>query len=87
MRFMVVSWTKRQASGLVLGYVSDHILYSKKWARPVFVAITLGLMSVGHCVIASGLPGALYVGSVLLGIFYGSQWSLMPTIVSEIFGV
>ncbi|GJT51975.1 nuclear fusion defective 4-like protein [Tanacetum coccineum] len=69
------------------GYVSDYILYTHKWARPVFIAITLGLMSIGHCVIASGLPGALYVGSVLLGIFYGSQWSLMPTIASEIFGV
>ncbi|XP_071711201.1 protein NUCLEAR FUSION DEFECTIVE 4-like [Rutidosis leptorrhynchoides] len=69
------------------GYVSDHFLYTKKWARPVFIAITLGLMSVGHCVIASGFRGALYVGSVLVGVFYGSQWSLMPTIASEIFGV
>lgn len=69
------------------GYVSDHILYTKKLARPLFIAITLALMSVGHCVIASGLPRALYVGSILVGVFYGSQWSLMPTIVSEIFGV
>ena len=38
-------------------------------------------------VIASGLPGALYAGSILVGICYGSQWSLMPTITSEIFGV
>ncbi|KAK1433766.1 hypothetical protein QVD17_10683 [Tagetes erecta] len=69
------------------GYVSDHFLYKKKLARPVFIAITLALMSVGHCVIASGLPGALYMGSVLVGVFYGSQWSLMPTIASEVFGV
>ncbi|KAI3766769.1 hypothetical protein L2E82_16840 [Cichorium intybus] len=69
------------------GYVSDHVLYNRKWARPVFIAITLVLMSIGHCVIALGFPGALYVGSVLVGVFYGSQWSLMPTIVSEIFGV
>lgn len=69
------------------GYVSDYFVYEKKWARPVFIAITLALMSVGHCVIASGFPGALYVGSVLVGVFYGSQWSLMPTIASEVFGV
>ncbi|KAL8250458.1 hypothetical protein R6Q59_034151 [Mikania micrantha] len=69
------------------GSVSDHFLHKKKWARPIFIAITLALMSVGHCVIASGMPGALYVGSVLVGVFYGSQWSLMPTIASEIFGV
>nr|XP_043617193.1 uncharacterized membrane protein YMR155W-like [Erigeron canadensis] len=69
------------------GYISDHFLYTKKWARPVFIAITLALLSIGHCVIASGMPGALYVGSILVGVFYGSQWSLMPTIASEIFGV
>ncbi|KAL4584003.1 hypothetical protein LXL04_008591 [Taraxacum kok-saghyz] len=69
------------------GYVSDHFLYTKKWARSVFIAITLGVMSIGHLVIASGFPGALYVGFVLVGVFYGSQWSLMPTIASEVFGV
>ncbi|KAL8117620.1 hypothetical protein AgCh_015483 [Apium graveolens] len=41
-------------------------------------------MSGGHSIIASG---TLYVESVLVGVCYGSQWSLMPTIVSEIFGV
>lgn len=51
------------------------------------MVITLAIMSLGHLVIASGLPGALYAGSVLVGVCYGSQWSLMPTITSEIFGV
>ncbi|KAJ9567163.1 hypothetical protein OSB04_003129 [Centaurea solstitialis] len=69
------------------GYVSDYVLYTRKWARSGFIAITLALMSIGHCMIASGFPKALYVGSVLVGVFYGSQWSLMPTIASEVFGV
>lgn len=69
------------------GYVSDYLLRVKGWARPLVMAITLSTMSVGHFVIASGLPGALYAGSVLVGVCYGSQWSLMPTIASEIFGV
>ncbi|KAL3528292.1 hypothetical protein ACH5RR_007614 [Cinchona calisaya] len=68
------------------GYVSDYFLHAKGWPRPLFVTITLAAMTIGHVVIASGLPGALYAGSVLVGIGYGSQWSLMPTIVSEIFG-
>lgn len=51
------------------------------------MVITLAIMSIGNLVIASGLPGALYAGSVLVGVCYGSQWSLMPTITSEIFGV
>lgn len=69
------------------GYLSDYLLKTKGWARPLLMALTLLIMSCGHSMIASGLPGALYVGSVLVGICYGSQWSLMPTIVSEIFGV
>ncbi|MCL7030896.1 hypothetical protein MKW94_026238 [Papaver nudicaule] len=69
------------------GYISDYFLHLKGWARPIFMAVTLASMGLGHLVIASGLPGALYAGSTLMGIFYGSQWSLFPTISSEIFGV
>lgn len=69
------------------GYVSDYFLRARGWARPLFMVITLATMSIGHLVIAFGLPGALYAGSVLVGVCYGSQWSLMPTITSEIFGV
>uniref|UniRef100_A0A2P2IKB4 Uncharacterized protein MANES_14G073500 n=1 Tax=Rhizophora mucronata TaxID=61149 RepID=A0A2P2IKB4_RHIMU len=69
------------------GYVSDYFLQMKEWPRPLFIAITLAGMGVGHVVIASALPGALYAGSVFLGVCYGSQWSLMPAIASEIFGV
>jgi hypothetical protein len=68
------------------GYVSDYFLHATGWPRPLFIAITLAVMSIGHAVIASGFPGALYAGSVLVGICYGSQWSLMPTIAAEIFG-
>ncbi|XP_021292543.1 protein NUCLEAR FUSION DEFECTIVE 4-like isoform X2 [Herrania umbratica] len=71
----------------VAGYVSDYFLHVRGYARPLFMVLTLATMSVGHAVIASGLPGALYAGSILVGVCYGSQWSLMPTIASEIFGV
>lgn len=69
------------------GYISDYFIHMKGWARSLFMAITLAGMSIGYVVIASGLPGALYAGSILVGVCYGSQWSLMPTIASEIFGV
>ncbi|KAI3936594.1 hypothetical protein MKW92_037980 [Papaver armeniacum] len=69
------------------GFISDYFLHLKGWARPIFMAVTLAGMGLGHLVIASGLPGALYAGSTVMGIFYGSQWSLFPTISSEIFGV
>lgn len=69
------------------GFVSDFFLQLRGCARPLFMAITLAIMSLGHGVIASGVAGSLYAGSVLVGICYGCQWSLMPTITSEIFGV
>ncbi|KAI3858945.1 hypothetical protein MKW98_028678 [Papaver atlanticum] len=69
------------------GFISDYFLHLKGWARPIFMVVTLAGMGLGHLVIASGLPGALYAGSTVMGIFYGSQWSLFPTISSEIFGV
>lgn len=69
------------------GYISDAYLHSHGWPRPVFMAITLGIMAIGHIVMASGLLGSLYIGTLLVGLAYGSQWSLMPTITSEIFGV
>ncbi|KAL0364636.1 UNVERIFIED_CONTAM: hypothetical protein Sangu_0561200 [Sesamum angustifolium] len=68
------------------GYISDVLMHVKGWARPLFMTLTLAAMTAGH-VIGSGFPGNLYVGSVLVGVGYGSQWSLMPTITSEIFGV
>ncbi|KAK9119483.1 hypothetical protein Scep_017576 [Stephania cephalantha] len=69
------------------GYISDYFLHLRGLARPIFMVITLATMSIGHLVIASGLQGALYAGPILVGVCYGSQWSLMPTVTSEIFGV
>lgn len=69
------------------GYVSDILLHRRGWARPLLMVITLATMTIGHVIIASGFAGNLYVGSVIVGVCYGSQWSLMPTITSELFGV
>ncbi|GAB2241694.1 hypothetical protein Droror1_Dr00018469 [Drosera rotundifolia] len=69
------------------GYISDILLHQNGWAKPTFMVITLASMAVGHIIIASGFPSNLYIATVLVGICYGSQWSLMPTITSEIFGV
>ncbi|XP_047081707.1 protein NUCLEAR FUSION DEFECTIVE 4-like [Lolium rigidum] len=69
------------------GYISDHFLRSRGVGRPFFIAATLLVMSAGHAIISSGLPASLYIGSVLVGLCYGSQWALMPSITSEIFGL
>lgn len=44
-------------------------------------------MCLGHLVMASAVAGSLYVGSIILGVCYGAQWSLMPAITSELFGL
>ncbi|KAF8655914.1 hypothetical protein HU200_060868 [Digitaria exilis] len=69
------------------GFISDHFLRLRGVGRPLFIGATLLIMGVGHAVISSGLPGSLYIGSVLVGLCYGCQWALMPSITSEIFGL
>lgn len=69
------------------GFISDHFLRLRGVGRPFFISITLLVMSVGHAIISSGLPASLYIGSVLIGMCYGCQWALMPSITSEIFGL
>ncbi|OMO96588.1 Nodulin-like protein [Corchorus capsularis] len=50
------------------GYVSDHFLHVRGWARPLFMVLTLATMSVGHAIIASGVTSALYAGSILVAM-------------------
>lgn len=69
------------------GYVSELYLQSRGIARPTFMIISLASMSMGHIIIAIAFPGALYVGPVFVGISYGAQWSLMPSIASELYGL
>ncbi|MFS7999651.1 putative major facilitator superfamily, MFS transporter superfamily [Helianthus anomalus] len=67
------------------GFVSDLFLHKYGGGRPLFISLTQLAMVVGYLTI--GFSGNLYIGSVIVGVCYGSQWSLMPTITSEIFGV
>lgn len=69
------------------GHISDYIMHRKGWPRPLLMTTTLGIMVIGHLIIACGFRGNLYLGPVLVGIGYGAHWSLMPTITSELFGV
>eukprot|EP00249_Psilotum_nudum_P019098 c27099_g1_i1 orf=469-2301(-) len=69
------------------GYVSEVYLHSKGIPRPLFMAITLATMAFGHLMIGAAFPCALYLGSILVGLSYGSQWSLMPAMTSELFGL
>ncbi|XP_023928019.2 protein NUCLEAR FUSION DEFECTIVE 4 [Quercus suber] len=85
---LVSLWSIWDCFGRVgAGYLSDYLLHTRGWARPLLMAITLATMIIGLIVIAPGFPRILYAGSILIGICDGSLWSLIPTITSDIFGV
>ncbi|KAH7301090.1 hypothetical protein KP509_23G011800 [Ceratopteris richardii] len=44
-------------------------------------------MAVGNVLFAMAWPSTLYVGTLLVGIGYGSHWGIIPPILSEIFGL
>lgn len=44
-------------------------------------------MIVGHLFIGMGWPGALYVGTLLVGLGYGAHWAIVPATASELFGL
>ncbi|WOH04589.1 hypothetical protein DCAR_0623999 [Daucus carota subsp. sativus] len=68
-RIMVSLWSIRNFLGRFgAGYVSDVYLQKRGWPRPVFMILTLATMASGHLVIASGFPGNLCLGSVIVGV-------------------
>ncbi|KAM4115077.1 hypothetical protein ACJW30_04G119900 [Castanea mollissima] len=85
---LVTLWSICNFVGRIgVGYLSDYLQHTRGWTRPLLMAISLAAMTTSHIVFASNLPGILYIVSILVSICYGSLWSLMPTITSEIFGV
>ncbi|XP_024358278.1 protein NUCLEAR FUSION DEFECTIVE 4 [Physcomitrium patens] len=69
------------------GLISELLLHMRGYGRPFCLAFSLGLMCIGHLVMATAVTGSLYVGSIIVGVCYGAQWSLMPAVTSDIFGL
>lgn len=57
------------------------------YPRPVGMAIVQVIMAVGLFYYAVGLPGEIYVLTVLIGLGYGAHWAILPASVSELFGL
>lgn len=51
------------------------------------MAIAQLIMAVGHFFFAMGWPGAMYVGTLLVGLGYGAHWAIVPAAISELFGL
>lgn len=65
------------------------VSFSRDYAypRPVAMAVAQIIMAFGHIILAMGLPGAMYVGTVLIGLGYGAHWAIVPAAASELFGL
>ncbi|KAK8335342.1 hypothetical protein V6Z12_A09G048000 [Gossypium hirsutum] len=69
------------------GYISEIIVRDHAYPRPIVIAVAQLVMAVGHVFFAMGWPGAMYIGTLLIGLCYGAHWAIMPATVSELFGL
>ncbi|OWM70733.1 hypothetical protein CDL15_Pgr014406 [Punica granatum] len=69
------------------GYFSEIIVRDHAYPRPIAMAVAQLIMAVGHVFFAMGWPGAMYVGTLLIGLGYGAHWAIVPAAASELFGL
>lgn len=69
------------------GYLSEIVVRDYAYPRPVAMAMAQIILAVGHFFIGMGWPGAMYVGTLLIGLGYGAHWSVGPATASELFGL
>ncbi|GLJ46980.1 hypothetical protein SUGI_0991660 [Cryptomeria japonica] len=69
------------------GSISEILMQKYSIPRPFLLSLVLAIACVGHLLIAFGLPGSIYVASILIGMCFGAQWPLMFSIISELFGL
>jgi hypothetical protein len=51
------------------------------------MAVAQLIMAVGHLLFAMGWPGAMHIGTLLIGLGYGAHWAIVPAAASELFGL
>lgn len=51
------------------------------------MAVAQFVMAIGHVFFAMGWPGAMYIGTLLIGLGYGAHWAIVPATASELFGL
>ncbi|KAK4779408.1 hypothetical protein SAY86_006936 [Trapa natans] len=69
------------------GYFSEIIARDHAFPRPVAMGVAQLIMAVGHIFLAMGWPGAMYIGTLLIGLGYGAHWAIVPATASELFGL
>ncbi|XP_048531373.1 protein NUCLEAR FUSION DEFECTIVE 4-like [Triticum urartu] len=69
------------------GFASEALLARYRLPRPLVLAVVLLLTVPGHLLISFGVPGSLYVTSVIIGFCFGAAQPLILASVSELFGL
>ncbi|CAH2049329.1 unnamed protein product, partial [Thlaspi arvense] len=69
------------------GYFSEIIVRDYAYPRPVAMAVAQIIMAFGHFFLAMGWNGAMYIGTLLIGLGYGAHWAIVPAAASELFGL
>nr|XP_016438093.1 PREDICTED: protein NUCLEAR FUSION DEFECTIVE 4-like [Nicotiana tabacum] len=69
------------------GYFSEIIVRDNAYPRHAAMAVAQVIMAFGHFFFAMGWPGAMYIGTLLVGLGYGAHWAIVPAAASELFGL
>lgn len=69
------------------GYFSEIIVRDYAYPRHAAMAVAQVIMAFGHFFFAMGWPGAMYIGTLLVGLGYGAHWAIVPAAASELFGL
>ncbi|XP_078149322.1 protein NUCLEAR FUSION DEFECTIVE 4-like [Carex rostrata] len=75
------------AGRVASGFGSEILLSKYKLPRPTLFAVILLISCIGHLLIAYGVPGCLYIASVVIGFCFGAAMPLILGIISELFGL
>ncbi|GAB2289148.1 hypothetical protein Dimus_023451 [Dionaea muscipula] len=69
------------------GLVSEYFVRSKTLPRTVWLTCTQVVMIITYLLFASGFKGTIYAATAMLGLCYGTQFSIMIPTASELFGL
>ncbi|CAL1372997.1 unnamed protein product [Linum trigynum] len=69
------------------GFGSEVLISKYRFPRPLFFTLILLLACAGHLLIAFNVPYSIYVASIVIGLSFGAQFTMLFAIISEIFGL
>ncbi|KAL9256512.1 NUCLEAR FUSION DEFECTIVE 4-like protein [Drosera capensis] len=72
---------------IISGTTSEYCIKKAGTPRPLFNAGSQILLAVGFIVMATAIPGCLYIGSILVGLCYGVRLAVTVPTASELFGL